>query len=824
MRNQNKSAENILWFEQIDINDVSLVGGKNASLGEMYQELTKHGVRVPNGFAITTKAYREFLHKNKLEQRLQEVLRGIDVLDMAILKAKGEEIRQMILEAELPQSLQQEVVKNYQQLLHGHSDLASVAVRSSAIAEDMPGASFAGQMETYLNIRGESELLRACKKCFASLFTDRAISYRTHQRLRPSNVQISIGVQEMVRSDLASAGVMFTLDTESGFTNVILINAAYGLGENIVKGSVNPDEYFVFKPTLNQNFRPIIQKKLGSKEWQMVYANDGEEVVKNIRVSHTQRMRFALNDDDILELARAGRIIEKHYSDKAGRAVPMDIEWAKDGESGKLFIVQARPETVHSQKEQTETQFLQHYRMQEAGKIILRGKSVGDKMAKGVVHVINSVRDLEQLRPGEILVTDKTDPDWEPAMKKAGAIVTNRGGRTCHAAIVARELGIPAVVGTESGTQVLKSGDNVTINCSGGEEGVIYQGLIDFEIDRTDLSQIARPATQIMMNIGDPDQALRLSFLPNDGVGLARTEFIISNWIKVHPMALLEYEKMADMEVKQQIRAMAQAYDSMTSYFVDKLGEGVGMIAAAFYPKEVIVRLSDFKSNEYRNLLGGKEFEPQEENPMLGFRGASRYYDPKYGRAFALELQAMKKVRDRMGLVNIKLMIPFCRTLEEARLVIETMEQSGLKRGENGLEIYMMCEIPSNVVLLSHFAQFFDGFSIGTNDLTQLVLGVDRDSSDVAHIFDERNPAVKKMLNWAITSARGIKKKIGVCGQAPSDYPEFCEFLVQEGIDSISLSPDAILKVMQNVAQIEKRRLPSADKMASKSSQELSAQ
>ncbi len=793
----------VRWFSEIGIEDVPDVGGKNASLGEMYRQLTPRGVKVPNGFATTADAYRQFLRETELDRKLEDILAGLKTRDLADLRARGLKVRQAILAAELPDALERAIIEAYDRLGDKSSEPVDVAVRSSATAEDLPDASFAGQQETYLNVRGHRELIESCKRCFASLFTDRAISYRADKGFDHTKVALSIGIQRMVRSDLAAAGVMFTIDTESGFRDVVLINASYGLGENVVQGSVNPDEYYVFKPTLKTGSRPILQKSLGNKEFKLVYDVGGGKMVKNIPVAPEDRARFALADDEILTLARWGCEIEDHYSNKKGHESPMDIEWAKDGRTGELFVVQARPETVESRKAQD---VLETYQLKEQGKSLVTGRSVGEKIASGPVRVIKSAQFLQQFKDGEVLVTDKTDPDWEPIMKKAAAIVTNRGGRTCHAAIVSRELGLPAVVGTEQGTEVLKDGQIVTVSCAGGDEGVVYEGKLAFEIERTDLKALARPHTKVMMNVGNPEDAFALSFIPNDGVGLAREEFIISNYIKVHPLALLDYDRLDDAGVKAEIDRLTAGYADKPGFFVDKLAQGVAMIAAAFYPKDVIVRMSDFKSNEYANLVGGKAYEPVEENPMIGFRGASRYYDPRYQAGFALECRAMKKVRDDMGLTNVKLMIPFCRTVAEGRAVAVEMAKHGLERGKNGLELYVMCEIPSNVILAKQFAQIFDGFSIGSNDLTQLTLGVDRDSAIVAHIFDERNDAVKTLIASVIEASKAAGRKVGICGQAPSDYPEFARFLVEQGIDSISLNPDAVMKTTVTILEAEKAR------------------
>jgi len=666
-----------------------------------------------------------------------------------------------------------------------------VAVRSSATAEDLPDASFAGQQETYLNVQGVAALLDTCKRCFASLFTDRAISYRVDKGFDHFKVALSIGVQRMVRSDLACAGVMFTIDTETGFRDAVLISASYGLGENVVQGSVTPDEYVVFKTTLKSGHRPILQKTVGSKEFKLVYDVGGGKMVKNIPVPPGDRARFSLTDDEVLELARWGCIVEDHYSAKRGQPAPMDLEWAKDGNTGELFIVQARPETVQSQKN---PDVLESYQLGQRSTVLVTGRSVGEKIATGRVRVIKSAQFIGQFQEDEVLVTDKTDPDWQPIMKKAAAIITNRGGRTCHAAIVSRELGVPAIVGTENGTDALQDGQMVTVSCAEGDTGFVYEGVLPFEVKRTSLKTLGHPRTKVMMNLANPEEAFGLSFIPNEGVGLARMEFIITTYIKIHPLALVDFERLVDPLAKAEIECLTAGYADKPQFFVDKLAQGVAMLAAAFYPKDVILRLSDFKTNEYANLIGGKAYEPAEGNPMLGFRGASRYYHPRYQAGFALECRAVKKVRDEMGLTNLKLMIPFCRTVEEGRRVQAEMEKHGLRRGENGLELYVMCEIPSNVILADEFADIFDGFSIGSNDLTQLILGVDRDSEIVAPIFDERNPAVKKMIAQVIATCRARGRKIGICGQAPSDYPEFAQFLVEQGIDSISLNPDTVLK------------------------------
>ena len=792
----------ILWFRDLTINDVPLVGGKNASLGEMYRTLTKKGVNIPNGFAVTAYAYRYFLKKAKIQNKIRQIFSDLDTHNLRNLAEKGRNVRKTILEAELPEELQNAITRAYKNLCKKYGRNADVAVRSSATAEDLPGASFAGQQETYLNIKGEKSLLEACKKCFASLFTNRAISYRADKGFDHFNISLSIGVQKMVRSDLASSGVMFSIDTETGFKNAVLIEGAYGLGENVVQGNVNPDQFYVFKPTLKKGFKPIISKKLGSKNMKMIYHKTGKTTTKNIKVQENYKIKFCLNNDEILKLAKWAIAIEDHYSKKAKKFKPMDMEWAKDGRTKQLFIVQARPETVQSQKD---INVLEEYALKEKGKVIVTGLSVGTKIASGKAHVIKNVSDIKSFKPGQILVTEKTDPDWEPIMKIASAIVTNRGGRTAHAAIVARELGIPAIVGTSNGTELIKTGTDITISCAEGEVGKIYKNILKFNINKINLKKIKKPKTKIMMNVGNPDQAFEFSFIPNDGVGLAREEFIISSYIKIHPLALLHYDELKDKKAKNIIKKSTQAYENKVDCFIEKLAEGVAMIGAAFYPKDVIVRMSDFKSNEYANLVGGSEFEPKEDNPMLGWRGASRYYTGNYRKAFGLECMAMKKARDEMGLTNIKLMIPFCRTVEEGKLVIKEMRKYGLIQGKNKLQIYMMCEIPSNVILADDFAKIFDGFSIGSNDLTQLILGLDRDSELISRLYDERNPAVKDRIADVIKKARKNKIKIGICGQGPSDHADFAQFLVKCGIDSISLNPDTVLKTTIAIVNEEKK-------------------
>ena len=792
-----QSPSFVRWFNQIGIADVPLVGGKNASLGEMYRELSAEGVRVPDGFAITADGYRHFMNVSGVAPRVSELLAGLRVNDLADLGSRGEAIRLAITAASFPADLEQQIADAYDRLGAGHA--VDVAVRSSATAEDLPDASFAGQQETYLNVRGRGALMDACRRAFASLFTDRAISYRADKGFDQRQLALSVAVQKMVRSDLAVSGVMFTLDTETGFRDIVLINASYGLGEPIVQGSVTPDEYCVFKPTLKLGSAPILRKTIGSKEFKLVYDDGGGRGVKTVPVLAAARAQAALTDDEILALARWGVRIEEHYSRVRGTASPMDIEWAKDGRTGELFIVQARPETVHTPAAGHQ---VEHYRLGRRGRVLATGRSVGSRIASGPVRIIPSAADLHLFQKGEVLVTDKTDPDWEPIMKSAAAIVTNRGGRTCHAAIVSRELGLPAIVGTGDGTSAVTTGQAVTVSCAEGEAGFVYEGALPFDVTRSAPATGARPRTKIMMNVGNPDEAFALSLIPNDGVGLARLEFIIASTIGVHPMALVQYERLG-LEAREQVDRLTAGYGDRRAFFVDKLAEGVATIAAAFYPKPVIVRLSDFKTNEYARLAGGSRFEPFEENPMLGFRGASRYYDERYREGFALECLALKKVREIMGLVNVQIMVPFCRTIEEARRVGEELARHGLKRQAHGLEHYMMVEIPANVILLAQFAEFFDGFSIGSNDLTQLTLGVDRDSELVAHVFDERNEAVQQLIAEAIHKARGLRRKIGLCGQAPSDYPEFAAFLVRCGIDSMSLNPDAVGRTTQVVLDAE---------------------
>jgi pyruvate,water dikinase len=795
----------VLWFDEIGIGDIPLVGGKNASLGEMIQQLTSQGVNVPMGFTTTAYAYRYFLESADLEAQLRALLADLDVENIESLQLKGKQARSLLMHTPFPQELRGAIATAYQSLCELYNGEVDVAVRSSATAEDLPDASFAGQQESYLNVVSVDGVLAACHRCFASLFTDRALSYRQRKGFDHFNIALAVGVQKMVRSDLASSGVMFSIDTETGFKDVILITAAYGLGENIVQGTINPDEYYVFKPTFQAGFKPIIDKRLGSKKLQMVY-DDGTKFTKNLHVPESEQNKFTLTDGEILQLSHWACLIEKHYSQVHQSYCPMDIEWAKDGITNQLFVVQARPETVQSQKPKN---VLQTYKLVLENQVpipLLTGRAVGEAISDGEVNIILNVNRLDQFQPGDILVAERTDPDWEPIMKHASAIITNSGGRTCHAAIIARELGVPAIVGCGHATEILQNGQQVTVSCAEGEEGKVYAGLLPFMRDEVFLDNLPRTQTQILMNVGNPQEALSLSAIPNDGVGLARTEFIIANQIQIHPMALIHYDALTDHFVKNKIAEITANYADKPEYFVQKLAQGIGRIAAAFYPKPVIVRMSDFKSNEYANLLGGKQFEPQEENPMLGWRGAARYYDAGYREGFALECRAMKQVREVMGLTNVIPMIPFCRTPEEGTLVLAEMAKHGLKQGVNNLQVYVMCELPSNVVLAEEFAQIFDGFSIGSNDITQLTLGIDRDSALVARLFDERSEAVKRMVGMAINAAKKHNCKIGICGQAPSDYPEFVKFLVEQEIDSISLNPDAVLKTMLEVAKYENSR------------------
>jgi len=797
----NKKEDFILWFDQINYDDVPFVGGKNASLGEMYTNLTKLGVNVPNGFAVTATAYRYFLNKAGINEDIAAELAKLDIHDLTSLAQVGHDIREHILRAEFPDDLKESITKAYHHLSIQYGHKTDVAVRSSATAEDLPDASFAGQQETFLNIKGDVALLEACKKCLASLFTDRAISYRVDKGFSHLDVALSIGIQKMVRSDKACSGVMFTIDTESGFREAVFVTSSYGLGENIVQGAVNPDAFYVFKPTLKKGFNSLISKKIGEKAIKMIYSHGGSKSIKNVNVPHAERNKFSISDEEVLTLAKWGVIIEDHYTKRKGDFTPMDIEWAKDGETNKLFIVQARPETVQSNKN---VNVIERYKLKEKGDLLVGGASVGAKIGNGQVNIIKDVHNINEFQKGQILVTDMTDPDWEPIMKIASAIVTNRGGRTCHAAIISRELGIPCVVGTINGTEKIPNGEGATVSCAEGEDGFVYKGILGFEIETVNLKELPVTKTKVMMNLGNPEAAFTLSFMPNQGVGLAREEFIINSHIQVHPLALINYENIEEKGIRHAIDVSTIGYPDKKQFFIDKLAEGVSMIGAAFYPKDVIVRLSDFKSNEYANLIGGTLYEPTEDNPMIGWRGASRYYSEKYGPAFVLECKALKKARKEFGLTNIKIMIPFCRTIAEGKSVLAIMEEHGLKRGEDGLEVYVMCEIPSNVILGDEFCKIFDGFSIGTNDLTQLTLGLDRDSELVAEIYDERNDAVKKLVSQIIKTAKKNKRKIGICGDAPSTFPEFTEFLVQNGIDTVSVTPDALLKTLVTVSEKEK--------------------
>ncbi|WJW76352.1 phosphoenolpyruvate synthase [Thiohalobacter sp. IOR34] len=794
----------VRFFRELGIEDIASVGGKNASLGELYRELTPQGVRIPNGFAITADAYRHLLDSAGAWEALHEALDGLDPDDVADLASRAARARSIVYGAPLPPDLEAEMLAAYRELQAEYGETLSMAIRSSATAEDLPTASFAGQHDTYLNVRGEAEYLDACRRCFASLFTDRAIHYRVDQGFDHFRIALSIGVMKMVRSDLAASGVMFSLDTESGFRDVVFITAAYGLGENVVQGAVDPDEFYVHKPTFEQGHRCVLRRNLGSKKVKMIYTRGRtREPVRNVPTSAEERARFCISDAEVLKLADYAIKVERHYSKQAGHDKPMDMEWAKDGLDGELYLLQARPETVASQRQGA---MLEEYRLDgEPGPLLATGRAVGTRIASGRARVIHDLDELQDFQPGEVLVADTTTPDWEPVMKIAAAIVTNRGGRTCHAAIVSRELGIPAVVGSGNATEAIHDGDTVTVSCAEGDVGRVYAGAVPYVVERTDLSHLARPATRIMLNLGNPELAFKTSFLPNDGVGLARMEFIINEYIKVHPLALLHPERVEDPEQRERIARQIRGHANGAEFFVQRLSEGVGTIAAAFWPKPVIVRLSDFKSNEYASLLGGRAFEPEEANPMLGFRGAARYTHPAYAEGFALECAAMKRVREEMGLTNLRLMVPFCRRVEEGRKVLQSLAEHGLKRGEQGLEIYVMCEIPNNVIQIDAFAELFDGFSIGSNDLTQLVLGVDRDSELVAFDYDERDAGVKAMIRMAVEGARRNGRHSGICGQAPSDYPEMAEFLVEIGIDSMSLNPDSLLRTTQHVLEVEAR-------------------
>ncbi len=794
--------EFVKWFEDLTINDVPSVGGKNASLGEMIRSLTPKGVQVPGGFAITAYAYKYMIEKAGIQDKIKEILSDLNTHDVNNIAERGKKIRELIKNTPIPPELEEDIRKHYREMEFKYGENVDVAVRSSATAEDLPDASFAGQQETYLNVRGEDELIEKVRDCFASLFTNRAISYRVDKGFDHFSVYLSVGVQKMVRSDLACSGVMFTLDTDTGFEGVVYVTGAYGLGENVVQGAVNPDQFYVFKPTLKKGYKAVIDKKLGSKDKKLIYSKTG---TKQEKVTAEDRNKYVINDDEIIKLAQWAIIIEEHYRK------PMDIEWAKDGKTKELYIVQARPETVHSRKSAA---VMRTYVLDKKGKIIVEGEAVGSKIGQGQTNIIRDAKDISKFQKGQVLVTDMTDPDWEPIMKIAGAIVTNRGGRTCHAAIISRELGIPCVIGTGTGTELIKPGQNVTVDCSEGV-GRIYDDLLKFHVDELKLDNLPKTRTQIMMNVGVPEQAFTQAQIPNQGVGLAREEFIINSHIGIHPLALLDYDKLkkkakTDQKIAGVIKDIdnrSPHYKDKVQFYVDTLAYGIGRIAAAFYPNDVIVRLSDFKTNEYANLVGGYMYEPHEHNPMIGWRGASRYYDKKFQPAFELECKALKKARNEMGLTNIKPMVPFCRTPEEGRKVITIMNNNGLKQGENELQVYVMAEIPSNVVVADQFSDVFDGFSIGSNDLTQLTLGLDRDSDLVAHLFDERNDAVKRLISQLITTAHTHqpRRKVGICGQGPSDFPEFAAFLVECGIDSISLNPDTVIKTRLRIADTERK-------------------
>ncbi len=793
-------AELVVPLEAVGLEAIGDVGGKNASLGEMIRELSAEGVRVPGGFATTAAAYRHFVSSGQLQQELHTILDGLDGHDIAQLQAAGAAARSLLLNAALPPDLEQAILQAYRQLnVAGASEAASVAVRSSATAEDLPDASFAGQQETYLNVQGEAALLAACRRCFASLFTDRAISYRQINGFDHFEVALSIGVQRMVRADRACSGVMFSIDTETGFRNAVLLTAAYGLGENVVQGAVNPDEYLIFKPTLEQGFAPILSQRLGSKAIRMIYGDHGS--TRNVEVPAEDRARYALSQEEALQLARWACRIERHYSERRGQPTPMDIEWAKDGISGELFILQARPETVESRRS---TNLLRSWHLEpHQAELLCTGRAIGASVSSGRARILRHPSEIQRFQTGDLLVTERTDPDWEPILKRASGVITNQGGRTCHAAIIAREMGITAIVGAGDATERISDGDTITASCCEGDEGRVYRGALAFRVDERDIGELPSTRTRILMNVGNPEEAFSQAAIPCDGVGLARLEFVIANHIRVHPMALLQPERLRDPAEREAIAALTAGYTHPADYYVDLLAQGMARLAAAFHPRPVILRFSDFKSNEYAKLLGGSSFEPNEENPMIGWRGASRYYAPGFREAFALECRALRRVREQMGLTNVIPMVPFCRTPEEGDQVLAEMARQGLVRGDNGLEVYVMCELPSNVIAAEAFAERFDGFSIGSNDLTQLTLGLDRDSALVADLFDERNQAVVELIRMAIRTAKRCGRKIGICGQAPSDHPEFAELLVREGIDSISLNPDAVINTRLKVAAIE---------------------
>ncbi len=789
-----KSQKNILWFAEISSRDVPLVGGKNASLGEMFSQLTKKGVNVPDGFALTTKAYWDFLKENKIDKKLEEIFERFGAKSIKSLQETGKAARNSILKGEFSEGLKRKIILAYQILGKKYGSNSDVAVRSSGVAEDQPSASFAGQFETFLNVSGKEDLLKAIKKCLASSFNDRAIAYREEKGFPHLKFALSVGIQKMVRSDLASSGVIFTLDTETGFPNIVLINSIYGIGEMIVKGKITPDEFYVFKPTLKQGFKSIILKNLGRKTKKYIYAK--MRGLKEVNVLKKDQLKFSLTGEEIMILAKWACQIEEHYQ------IPQDIEWAKDGKTGQLFIVQSRPETVHAPKE---VRFYEEYQVKTAKKPILTGIAIGNRIGQGRVHVISDISKIGEFKNGEVLVTRMTDPDWVSIFPLASGIITDEGGKTCHAAIVSRELGIPCIIGTKKGSYVLKNGQEITVDCTQGLNGRIFLGKIPFKIKRYDLKKIPDLKTKIMINIGAPEIAFKTSFLPNKGVGLARIEFILAEKIRIHPLALYHYKKIKDKKLKAKIAEITIEHKDKKEYFVKELAEGIAQIAAAFYPKEVIVRFSDFKTNEYRNLVGGKLFEKEEANPMLGFRGACRYLNKEFQPAFSMECQSIKRVRERFGLKNVSLMIPFCRTLKEGKKVLELMKEFGLERGKDGLKVYVMCEIPSNVILADKFLEIFDGMSIGSNDLTQLILGLDRDSAQVSKVGDERNEAVKEMIKRVISICKKKKKYCGICGQAPSDYPEFAEFLVEQGIESMSLNPDTVIKTTTELAKKEKQ-------------------
>lgn len=805
MSNQKDKSQFILWFNQIGIEDIPKVGGKNASLWEMYSNLTPRGIAVPNGFAITAYTYRYLLEKSGTQEEIKKIIAKTDISDTRQLFKAGKEIRSLIRNIEFPPEVVAEIKESYEQLSKQYNkEAVDVAVRSSATAEDLPDASFAGQQETYLNVHSLSDLLHACSKCFASLFTNRAISYREEKGFDHFEIALSITVQKMVRSDLACSGVMFSIDTESGFKDTALVTGSWGLGENIVQGAVTPDEFLVHKPTMQAGFESIISKKLGSKSITMIYDQNGNKNVKNIQTSEKKKKQFILNNQEIITLAKWTTAIEEYYTQKRSKYTPMDMEWAKDGETNELFIVQARPETIQSQRDFS---ILSEYKLKETGEIVVTGQSVGSKIGEGKADIILDVKDIHSFKKGSILVTEMTDPDWEPIMKKASGIITNRWGRTCHAAIISRELGIPCVVGCGDATEKITDGQEITLDCSSGEVGNIYEGFLKYDTIDYDLKNINPTIKtdtgecQITLNVGNPSQAFNHSFIPNNGVGLAREEFIINSYIKIHPLALLNYDSLTDQTEKAKIDELTEGYQNKSDYYVDKLAQGIAQIAAAFYPKKVILRLADFKSDEYSNLIGGKQFEPTEANPMIGWRGASRFYNPDYKPAFALECQAIKKVRETMGLNNLQIMVPFCRTIQEGKDVLTELAKNGLKQHENDLKVYLMCEVPSNVVLADEFLDIFDGYSIWSNDLTQLTLGIDRNSEVLSYLFDERNEAVKQSIKKVIDIANRKGKYIGICGQGPSDYPDFAQFLLDNGIQAMSLNPDSVIKTIKTISK-----------------------